>query len=143
MSLLSLRGEAVIEAIADLIPAIVEIAEDDKVKTFFTEARKKASANEDKEAAERDLKHDIAVAMPQLLKDHSHAVMAIMAAVKGVPVDEYAQTLSVASLFKDLAAVMNDQDFVQLFLSQLNEAGVTFSEKPKVRTQGRNAFRAL
>lgn len=92
-----LKNEQAIEALADMLDPIVEIATD---KEIITVARS-----------------DNKVQMIKLiLKNHARSILEIMALMEGVPVDEYECDL--LTLPVKLIELFNRPEFSVLFLSQ-------------------------
>ena len=96
MKLSEYQGEAALELLADLIEPAGEIMSDKQIGDIFKENRFKA----------------IGLA----IKNHKKAVMQIMAAMDGVPVDEY--KCNVFSLPVKILELLNDPDLIQLFTYQ-------------------------
>ena len=113
MKLADLKGERAIEVIADLIAPIANIASDQENLQLFKV--KKQDGETDREMAVRDLTEKI----PVLLKSHKRDILAILSAVNGSDPDE----LSLLDIFQGTADLINDQDFVSLFLSAVKPAG--------------------
>lgn len=107
MKLAELKGERAIEVIADLITPIANIATDqDNLQLFKV---KKQDGETDRESAIRDLTEKV----PVLLKSHKKDILAILCAVNGSNPEE----LSLLDIFHGTAELINDQDFMSLFLS--------------------------
>ena len=107
MKLAELKGERAIEVIADLIAPIANIAVDqDNLKLFRIE---KKDGESDRESAVRDLTEKV----PVLLRSHKKDILAILCAVNGSDPEE----LSLLDIFQGTAELLNDQDFLSLFLS--------------------------
>lgn len=96
MKLSEYQGEAALELLADLIEPAGEIMSDKQIGDIFKENRFKA----------------IGLA----IKNHKKAVMQIMAAMDGVPVDEY--KCNVFSLPVKILELLNEPYLVQLFTYQ-------------------------
>ena len=110
MKLSELKGEKAVEVIADLIAPITNIAEDQKnLQLFHAEKREGETA---REAGVRDFKEKI----PNLLKTHKQDVLAILCAVNGANPED----LSLMDIFKGAIDLVNDQDFMSLFLSSVS-----------------------
>ena len=93
MRLCEFQDEKAIEVLAELIEPVAEIAMDENVKKVF---------GKNKPAA-----------VKEMLKNHARAVMRIMAALDGVPVEEY--HCNVLTLPKKLMEIINDPDVMSLF----------------------------
>lgn len=111
MKLSDIKGDRVLDVIADVIDPIANIAQDEDVAAMF----KRKAVPEGMEArdffAERMRK-----GMPALLKGHKHDVIAILAAIEGVTPGEYTDTLNLAKLFTDAMELVTDDAFLD-FLS--------------------------
>ena len=96
MKLSEYQGEAALDLLADLIEPAGEIMSDKEIGDAFKENRFKA----------------IGIA----IRNHKKAVIQIMAAMDGVPVDEY--KCNVFTLPVKILELLNDPDLVQLFTYQ-------------------------
>lgn len=94
MKLSDLKGEAALDALADMIEPASEIMTDTKFVQFIREGNK--------------LK-----AVQYAIKNHKEAIIAIMAASEGASPDEY--EINLVSLPKKLLEVFNDPEIVDLF----------------------------
>ena len=96
MKLSEYQGEAALDILADLIEPAGEIMSDKEIGEVFKKNRFKA----------------IGLA----IKNHKKAVMQIMAALDGVPVEEY--KCNVFSLPVKILEILNDPEMIQLFTYQ-------------------------
>lgn len=96
MKLSEYQGEAALDILADLIEPAGEIMADNQIGDVFKENRFKA----------------IGLA----IKNHKKAVMQILAAMDGVPVDEY--KCNVFTLPVKILELLNDPALIQLFTYQ-------------------------
>ena len=111
MKLSELKGERAVEVIADLIEPITNIAMDQKnLKLFRAEKR---DGETDKEMAVRDFSEKV----PVLLKTHKQDILAILCSVSDVDPDE----LSVLDIIQGTMDLINDKDFLNLFLSAVKK----------------------
>lgn len=115
MKLGELKGERAIEVIADLIAPITNIAEDQSNLQLFR--ANKEEGESDRETAVRDFKLKI----PKLLKTHKADILAIICAVNGADPND----LSMIDIIKGAMELVNDQDFLSLFLSAVNRGDAT------------------
>ena len=115
MKLAELKGERAVEVIADLIAPIVNIAQDQKNLKLFQNERREGESDSDLGA--REIKEKI----PVLLKTHKEDVLAILCAVN----NKNPNDLSMVDIIKGAIELANDQDFLSLFLSAVNEADKT------------------
>lgn len=111
MKLSDIKGDRVLDVIADIIDPIANIAQDKDVNEMF----KRKAVPEGMEAreffAERMRK-----GMPALLKGHKQDIIAILAAIEGVTAKQYTETLNLAKLFTDVMELVTDDAFLN-FLS--------------------------
>ena len=98
MKLSDLKGEAALDALADLIEPVSEIITD---KEFVSLARTNAPRTKLVKAA---------------IKNHKKAVIEILAILDGESPDTY--KVSILTLPKKLIEVFNDPDVISLFRSQ-------------------------
>ena len=96
MKLSEYQGEAALDVLTDLIEPAGEIMSDKEIGEVFKENRFKA----------------IGIA----IRNHKKAVIQIMAAMDGVPVEEY--KCNVFTLPVKILELLNDPDIVQLFTYQ-------------------------
>ena len=96
MKLSEYHGEAALDILADLIEPAGEIMSDKEIGEVFKENRFKA--------------------IGMAIKNHKKAVMQILAAMDGVPVEEY--KCNVFTLPVKILELLNDPSLVQLFTYQ-------------------------
>ena len=112
MKLSDIKGDRVIDVIADIIDPIANIAADKEAADLF--ARKRPPEGmEAREFAIQRLRKSV----PVLLKTHKGDVIAILAAIEGAPVDVYSENLDLLKLMKDATDLLTDEAFVGLFFS--------------------------
>lgn len=112
MKLSELKGERAVEVIADLITPVANIAADqENLRLFRVE---KQEGETDRETAVRELTAKI----PNLLRTHKRDVLAILCAVNGADPDD----LSLMDIIRGAVDLVNDQDFLSLFLSSVSQA---------------------
>ena len=112
MKLSDVKNERTITVIAEIIPPICEIAKDEKAAELFK--KKKLPEGADVKAAALDR---ISALVPALLENHKNAIIRIFAAIEGVTPEEYAASLNVLKLVNDIAELLNDKEFMALFIS--------------------------
>lgn len=116
MKLSDVKGDRVLDVIADVIDPIANIAQDKDVAAMF----KREAVPEGMEA--RDFFADrMRKGMPALLKGHKHDVIAILAAIEGVTPEKYTDTLNLAKLFTDAVELVTDDAFLDFLSSQKTE----------------------
>lgn len=131
MKLSEIKGERTFDVIADIIDPIANIAEDKECMKLFKKQKPPKGVDARAYAIKR-LKKGV----PALLRDHKGDIMAIMAAIEGVSVEEYAASLNLAKLTTDVIELATDEAFVDLFISaQKEEAGGTSTAAPETITE--------
>lgn len=112
MRLSDIKGDRVLDVVADLIDPIANIAGDPVAAALFR--RVAAPEGEDPKKA---LLRRVQRGVPALLKGHKNDVIAILATVEGVSPDSYRGALNLAKLLKDCTELLLDEDFAALFPS--------------------------
>lgn len=90
-----IKGEEALETLAEIIEPAAEIFTDETVKKALTEGKNKLEA------------------VKVVLKNHKKAVIAVMAALEGITVEEYQPPL--LALPTMLMEVLNDPELQKLF----------------------------
>jgi len=116
MKLSEIRGEAALDLLADIIEPAAEIMSDPEIKEL-AEAKNKGAI------------------VKAIIKKHKKSIMVILAALDGVPVDEY--QMNVFTLPMKLLEILNDPELVDFFTSQEWTAALTASTAPTVNTMGK------
>ena len=112
MRLSEIKGERVFDVIADIVEPISNIAEDGEAMKLFQRERLPDGMTAKKFLADRAKR-----ALPALLKNHKSDIVTILSAIAGTSPDEYAKTLTMAKLMKDVAELLTDEAFGELFIS--------------------------
>lgn len=112
MKLCDIKGERVLEVIADIIDPVSNIAEDDAAAALFRREKLPEGVTVKKFLTDR-----IRNAVPVILRDHKADIISILAAIGGVTPEEYAETLSIPKLMTDFIELMTDDCFTTLFIS--------------------------
>lgn len=111
MKLSDIKGDRVLDVIADIIDPIANMVQDKDVAAMF----ERKAVPEGMEArdffAER-----MRNGLPVLLKNHKADIIAIMAAIEGVTPEQYAASLDLPKLFTDVMELVTDDAFLD-FLS--------------------------
>ena len=111
MKLSDIKGDRVLDVIADIIDPIANMVQDKDVAAMF----KREAVPEGMDArdffAERMCK-----GLPVLLKGHKADIIAVMAAIEGVTPERYAASLDFPKLFTDIMDLVTDDAFLN-FLS--------------------------
>lgn len=120
MALDALKGEAALDAVADLIDPVFEIAQDEAFKGLFSGLG---------EGGSKELASRLRKAAPQLIKAHKGAVVRIMAATQGKTEQEVMEGMTVFSLPMWLVSALNDPVLLG-FLGSLGETAEAVREQP-------------
>ena len=116
MKLSDVKGDRVFDVIADIIDPISNIAADKEAMELF----KKKTVPEGMEA-KAFLMERLKKSLPLLLKDHKKDLIAILSIIEGCTAEEYAEKLTLSTLFRDVADLLNDKAFMELFISAQTE----------------------
>ena len=111
--LTEITGEDTIDLLADLIEPMTNIATDPEVARGVITA----GQGEKGEARRVAIIDYIKTQIPALIKTHKSDVMAILAAVAGVSVEEYAKKTNAMTLLADISAITSDKDLLAFFAS--------------------------
>lgn len=118
MKLSDIKGDRVLDVIADIIDPIANMVQDKDVAAMF----ERKAVPEGMEArdffAER-----MRNGMPILLKGHKADIIAIMAAIDGVTPEQYAESLNFAKLFTDVMELVTDNAFLDFLSSPETKKG--------------------
>lgn len=115
MKLAEIKGERAVTVIADLIAPITNIAVDQETHKIFHNEKKEGQTARD--AAIQGFKQKI----PELLKTHKKDILDILCAVN----DMKPEDLSLVDIFQGVIDLVNDKDFMSLFLSAVNQGEPT------------------
>ena len=94
------QDEEALELLADILDPVVEIAQDADVQKVF----------------EKGSKLPISEGVKLIIKGHASAVMQILAALDGVPFEEY--HCNILSLPRKVMEIVNDKELVTFFHEQ-------------------------
>lgn len=111
MKLSDIKGDRVLDVIADIIDPIVNMVQDKDVAAMF----KREAVPDGMEARDFFAKR-MCKGLPVLLKGHKADIIAIMAAIEGVTLEQYAASLDFPKLFTDVMELVTDDAFLD-FLS--------------------------
>ncbi len=115
MKLSEYKDEAALDLLADLIEPATEILGDPEVKTALTSGTR-------------------AAAIAKIIKLHKKAVISVLAALDGVPVEEY--HCGVLTLPAKLLEIINDPEIMRLFSSAGQTVDQTASGSLTESTKG-------
>lgn len=111
MRLSDIKGDRVLDVIADVIDPIANVAQDKDVAAMF-----ERKAVPDGMEARDFFAQRMRKGLPVLLKNHKADVIAIMATIEGVTSEQYAASLNFPKLFTDVMELMTDDALLD-FLS--------------------------
>ena len=111
MKLSDIKGDRVLDVIADIIDPIANMVQDKDVAAMFERKAVPEGMDARDFFAERMCK-----GLPVLLKGHKADIIAVMAAIEGVTPEQYAESLDFPKLFTDVMELVTDNAFLD-FLS--------------------------
>lgn len=111
MKLSDIKGDRVLDVIADVIDPIANMVQDKDVAAMF----KREAVPDGMEARDFFAKR-MCKGLPVLLKSHKADIIAVMAAIEGVTPGQYAASLDFPKLFTDVMELVTDDAFLD-FLS--------------------------
>ena len=114
MKLSDVKGDRVFDVIADVIDPISVLAEDADVKAIF----KRGEKIPDDKTPSQVFMARVKDHLPAILKNHRDSIIAILAAIKGVTSDEYKESITLATLVKDVLELLGDKVFLDFLSSQ-------------------------
>ena len=123
MKLSDIKGERTLDVIAEIIEPISNIAQDKQAAALFK--REKAPKGMDARSFAIEKLNNAA---SSLIKTHKNDIMAILAAIQGVSVDEYTDTLNIAKIMHEFVEIANDSEFINLFISA--QSGISSGSAP-------------
>lgn len=116
MKLSDIKGDRVLDVIADIIDPIANMVQDKDVAAMFEREAVPEGMDARDFFAERMRK-----GMPVLLKGHKADIIAIMAAIEGVTPEQYAASLDLPKLFTDAMELVTDDAFLDFLSSSGTE----------------------
>lgn len=122
MRLSEVKGERVIDVLADLVEPLANIAEDDELAELFSASELPKGLPPRKFLARRLRK-----AMPRLLRGHKSDLVAIMAAVEGQDPKEYAEQMTMATLVKGVYEILTDDELLAFLSTPETQGGTSGS----------------
>lgn len=111
MKLSDIKGDRVLDVIADIIDPIANMVQDKDVAAMF----ERKAVPEGIDARDFFTKR-MCKGLPVLLKGHKADIIAVMAAIEGVTPEQYAESLDFPKLFTDVMELVTD-DALLNFLS--------------------------
>lgn len=118
MKLSDIKGDRVLDVIADIIDPIMNMVQDKDVCEMF----ERKAVPEGMEAREFFAKR-MRKGMPVLLKGHKADIIAVMAAIDGVTPEQYAESLDLPKLFTDVMELITDNAFLDFLSSPETKKG--------------------
>lgn len=116
MRLSDVKGERVIDVIADIIDPIANISSDPVAAELFTRRHVPKGMS-----AKAFMVQRVRTSLPALLKGHKRDVITVLATIQGVSAEEYTESLTLVKLIKDCMELMTDDLFNSLFTSAETE----------------------
>lgn len=116
MKLSDIKGDRVLDVIADIIGPIANMVQDKDVAAMF----KREAVPDGMEARDFFAKR-MCQGLPVLLKGHKADIIAVMAAIEGVTPEQYAASLDFPKLFTDVMELVTDDAFLDFLSSQKTE----------------------
>lgn len=113
MKLSDIKGDRVLDVIADIIDPIANMVQDEDVAAMF----KREAVPDGMEARDFFAKR-MCKGLPVLLKSHKTDIIAVMAAIEGVTPEQYAASLDFPKLFTDVMELVTDDAFLNFLSSQ-------------------------
>lgn len=110
MKLSEIKGERVMDVIADLIAPISAIAEDKEASDLFVKRTPPEGMDAKKFVMERAKK-----SVPKLMKSHKRELITILSTIEGTPYNEYLEKMTMPKLITDVLDILTDETFLQLF----------------------------
>lgn len=111
MKLSDIKGDRVLDVIADIVDPIANMVQDKDVAAMF-----ECKAVPDGMEARDFFAKRMCKGLPVLLKSHKADIIAIMAAIEGVTPEQYAASLDFPKLFTDVMELVTDDALLD-FLS--------------------------
>lgn len=128
MKLSEVKGDRVIDILVEIIPLLTKIAGDEKVlDTFKKAARSKKT----------DVIKTVSELVPVLLGKHKDDIIGVLAAINGVPAEQYAADMTLQTFMRDIMDIMTDEEL----LGFLNSSQTVVSAKrgsQSASTKGRS-----
>ena len=101
MKLSEIKGDRVLDVVADIVEPLSRIVADDDLRSAFLKA-----AQDEDQAVQAML-----ATIPMLIKRHKDDAVAILAAINGVEPAEYAANMTLGSLMADVHDLITDDGF--------------------------------
>lgn len=132
MKLSDIKGDRVLDVIADIIDPIANIVQDKDVAAMF-----ERKAVPDGMDARDFFAKRMRKGLPVLLKGHKADIIAIMAAIEGVTPEQYAESLDLPKLFTDAMELATDDAFLDFLSSSETGKGADAPGSVSVSSEAR------
>lgn len=132
MRLSEIKGERVLDVIADLVEPVAGIAEDPEALALFK--REPVPEGTDPRAF---MLGRIKRSVPRLMKSHRADLVAILAALEGVDAAEYAESMTIQKVLSDVMDLVTDGEFSAFLSSHEPSRGGTPSGSRSESTEAR------
>lgn len=116
MKLSEIKGEEALDVLADLIEPVAMMMTDDEIQKIY-QSQPKLNL------------------VKYIIKNHKSELIEIMAILERKDPKEYAKEVTILSLPKKLLELLNDEDLVSVFQSQVQSMGETSSGLAMVNTE--------
>ena len=123
MRLSDVKGERTFEVVADIIEPVYRIAQDEAAVEMLSP--KPCPEGED---PKHFMARRLVAGVPALLRSHKGDLVAIMAAIEGEDVEEYAASLDLAKLATSLAELVSDPALMGFLANAAGGTGETPAE---------------
>lgn len=118
MKLSDIKGDRVLDVIADIIDPIANMMQDKDVAAMF-----KREAVPDGMEARDFFAQRMRKGLPVLLRGHKADIIAVMAAIEGVTPEQYVASLDFPKLFTDTMELVTDDALLDFLSSSGTERG--------------------
>ncbi len=132
MKLSDIKGDRVLDVIADIIDPIANMVQDKDVAAMF----KREAVPDGMEARDFFAKR-MRKGLPVLLKSHKADIIAVMAAIDGVTPEQYAASLDFPKLFTDVMELVTDEAFLNFLSSSETGKGADAPGSASVSSEAR------
>lgn len=129
MKLSNIKGDKVLDMVADLIEPVCAIAQSDIAKEVFNK-EKPPKGMSVREYALVKMKRCI----PKLIRVNKAQIITILAIIAETTPEEYSAQLTPVRLVRDVTDLLNDEDFKELFFSAQQEEQTPFGAAPENTT---------
>ena len=110
MKLSDIKGDKVLDVIADIIVPIANIASDEKASEIFSRKPLPQGVTAKEFLVER-----VKGSIPTLIKNHKDDLITILSAIGDATKEEYSANLTLASILRDFTELLTDEEFLALF----------------------------